>query len=65
MEQDNAAQTSEQEQNEMLAKAKSEIEEILKKYSVVLLPIVVHRGDKTFSRIDITPVSEIFAEEKK
>jgi hypothetical protein len=65
MEQNNAAQTSENEQNEMLAKAKAEIEEVLKKYSIVLLPIVVHRGDKTFSRIDIAPVSEFLSEENK
>lgn len=64
MEQNTAAQTSEQEQ-EMLAKAKAEIEEVLKKYSIVLLPIVVHRGDKTFSRIDIAPVSEFLPEENK
>lgn len=64
MEQNTAAQTNEQEQ-EMLAKAKAEIEEVLKKYSIVLLPIVVHRGDKTFSRIDIAPVSEFLSEENK
>jgi len=43
------------EQNEALALAKNEIEEILQKHGVVLVPVVVHFGDKTFSRIDIAP----------
>ena len=44
--------------NENLAKAKQEIEEILLKYKIVLVPVVIHQGDKTFSRIDITPLNE-------
>lgn len=42
-----------------LATAKGEIENILKKYGVILVPIVVHQGDKTFSRIDIAPVGSV------
>lgn len=45
-------------QNNNLVKAKEEIETILLKYNIVLVPVVVHRGDKTTSRIDIAPVSE-------
>lgn len=45
--------------NVALETAKKEIEEILKKYNVVLLPIVIHQGDKTFSRIDIAPLQDI------
>jgi len=45
-------------QNDNLVKAKEEIENILLKYNIVLVPVVVHRGDKTISRIDIAPASE-------
>jgi hypothetical protein len=45
-------------QNDNLVKAKEEIETILLKYNIVLVPVVVHRGDKTISRIDIAPASE-------
>lgn len=48
--------TSEENSQSNLATAKGEIENILKKYGVILVPIVVHQGDKTFSRIDIAPV---------
>jgi DNA-binding protein YbaB len=41
--------------DEELAKAKQEIEEVLQKYKAVLIPITIHHGDKTFSRIDIAP----------
>jgi len=27
----------------------------LQKYGILLVPIVIHHGDKTISRIDITP----------
>lgn len=43
------------EQNEALTAAKAAIEEVLQKYGVVLVPVVVHFGEKTFSRIDIAP----------
>lgn len=39
--------------------AKTEIEVILKKYNLALIPVVVHRGDRTFSRIDIAPIQEV------
>ena len=45
-------------QNENLQKAKEEIEGILIKYNIVLVPVVLHRGDKTISRIDIASASE-------
>jgi hypothetical protein len=50
--------TTKNTENENLAKAKSEIEEIVKKYNISLIPVVMHHGDKTFSRIDIAPASE-------
>lgn len=43
------------EQSEALTAAKSEIEALLQKHNIVLVPVVVHFGDKTFSRIDIAP----------
>ena len=46
------------EQTENLAKAKGEIETVLQKYDVVLVPVVVHFGDKTISRIDIAPAPQ-------
>ena len=45
-------------ENENLAKAKQEIEQILIKYGVILVPVVLHQGDKTMSRIDIAPASK-------
>jgi hypothetical protein len=44
--------------NPNLEAAKTEIEALLKKHNVILVPIVVHQGDRTFSRIDIAPVQE-------
>lgn len=46
------------EQTEKLATAKSEIEAVLQKHDVVLIPVVVHFGDKTISRIDIAPAPQ-------
>jgi hypothetical protein len=43
--------------DEDIAKAKDEIEQILIKYKAVLIPVIVHQGDKTISRIDIAPVT--------
>ena len=33
--------------------AKEEIETICNKYNIILLPVVVHQGDRTFSSIEI------------
>ena len=41
---------------ENLKTAKEEIEAICKKYSITLVPIVVHQGDKTYSSIEIATV---------
>lgn len=46
-----------QEETHPLAEAKKEIEQILLKYNIVLIPVVMHQGDKTISRIDIAPAS--------
>jgi hypothetical protein len=45
-----------------LTKAKEEIEKILKENNAILVPIVVHQGDRTFSRIDIAPAVPAEAE---
>jgi len=52
MEENNQTQTLSDEQ---LLAAKQEIEAVLQKYGILLVPIVIHHGDKTISRIDITP----------
>jgi hypothetical protein len=44
--------------NETLAKAKQEIEDIVRKYNISLIPVVMHHGDKTISRIDIAPANK-------
>lgn len=41
---------------EQLKAAKEEIEALCKKYSISLVPVVVHQGDRTFSSIEIVPV---------
>ena len=64
MEKENQNPTTDAPQS-ALSTAKSEIEEILKKYGVILVPIVVHQGDKTFSRIDIAPVGSLNAESEE
>jgi hypothetical protein len=45
------------EQNEALNAAKAEIEAVLQKHNIVLVPVIVHFGEKTLSRIDIAPAS--------
>lgn len=47
------------EENHPLANAKKELEEVLMKYNIVLIPVVTHQGDKTFSRIDIAPATAV------
>jgi hypothetical protein len=51
-------ENTESDKNDNMVKAKQEIEEILLKYKIVLVPVIIHQGDKTISRIDITPLSE-------
>jgi hypothetical protein len=41
--------------DEQLLQAKKAVEEVLEKHKIVLVPIVIHYGDKTTSRIDIAP----------
>lgn len=59
MEENTEQQNQKAVENENMAKAKSEIEEIVKKYNVSLVPVVMHHGDKTFSRIDILSNSSL------
>lgn len=44
--------------DEQLIEAKKEIEAILSKYNIVLVPIVIHHGDRTISRIDVAPAAK-------
>jgi hypothetical protein len=41
---------------ETVQQAKTELEEVCKKYNIALVPVVVHQGDRTFSSIEITPL---------
>jgi hypothetical protein len=49
--------TDKDNEQENLANAKKEIEEIVKKYNISLVPVVMHHGEKTYSRIDIAPAN--------
>jgi hypothetical protein len=42
---------------ETLKTVKEEIETICKKYNCILVPVIVHQGDRTFSSIEIAPMS--------
>lgn len=41
---------------ETLKTVKEEIETICKKYNCILVPVIVHQGDRTFSSIEIAPL---------
>jgi hypothetical protein len=41
-----------------LAEAKADIEALLQKHNIVLVPVVVHFGEKTITRIDIAPAPQ-------
>lgn len=51
--------------DEQLLAAKQEIEELLKKHNIILVPIVIHHGDRTISRIDIAPAPKAQVENKE
>lgn len=40
-----------------IEEAKKEIQAVCEKYKVTLVPVTVHRGNDTFSSIDIYPIS--------
>jgi hypothetical protein len=44
--------------DDQLANAKQDIEALLLKHNIVLIPIVIHHGDRTISRIDIAPAGK-------
>jgi len=48
---------------ETIQQAKNELEEVCKKYNIALVPVVVHQGDRTFSSIEITPLSQELSDE--
>jgi hypothetical protein len=58
MEENTSTENNNTESAKNIETAKVKIEAILKEHNVVLIPIVVHQGDRTFSRIDIAPVQE-------
>jgi hypothetical protein len=43
---------------ETIQQAKQEIETICKKFNIILVPVIVHQGDRTFSSIEIVPLQE-------
>ena len=43
---------------ETLKQAKEELETICNKYNIILVPVIVHQGNKTFSSIEIMPRQE-------
>lgn len=43
---------------ETLKQVKEELEAICVKYSVALVPVIIHQGDRTFSSIEITPLKQ-------
>lgn len=48
---------------ESLKQVKEELEAICVKYSIALVPVVVHQGDRTFSSIEIVPLKQQAASE--
>ncbi len=42
---------------EVLRQAKQELEAVCQKHDIVLMPIVIHQGDRTISSIEIIPRS--------
>lgn len=46
------------EQSSKLAEAKADIEALLQKHNIVLVPVVIHFGEKTVTRIDIAPAPQ-------
>jgi hypothetical protein len=51
--------------NETLQQAKDELETVCKKYNIVLVPVIVHQGERTISSIEIVsrPQTQITSEE--
>ncbi len=45
-------------ENENITKAKAAIEEVLKQHNVVLIPTVVHQGNRTFSHIEVVEIPD-------
>lgn len=43
--------------SDILKQAKEELEAICQKYDIALIPVTVHRGNETFSSIDLVPKS--------
>ena len=50
--------------NDSLKLAKEEIETVCQKYDIVLMPITVHRGNETFSSIDLVPRSALRSQQQ-
>jgi aspartate carbamoyltransferase catalytic subunit len=50
--------------NESLKQAKEEIEAVCQKHNIILMPITVHRGNETFSSIDLVPRSALRSQQQ-
>lgn len=50
--------------NESLKQAKEAIEAVCQKYDIILMPITVHRGNETFSSIDLVPRSALRSQQQ-
>lgn len=51
----------ENQNNIILQAAKQDLEAVCKKHDIILLPVIVHQGDRTLSSIEIVPRSEVQA----
>jgi hypothetical protein len=49
---------------EILKQAKQELEAVCQKYDIALIPVVVHRGNDSFSSIDLVPRSALRAQQQ-
>ena len=49
---------------EILKQAKQELEAVCQKYDIALIPVVVHRGNESFSSIDLVPRSAFQAQQQ-
>jgi hypothetical protein len=47
------------ENNDSFKQAKEELEAICQKYDIILVPVVIHKGNQTFSSIEIVPRQQL------
>jgi len=51
--------------NDNLKQAKQELEEVCNKYDIILLPVIVHQGNRTTSSIEIVSRSSFVAQQEQ